>query len=182
MKWCWRLILARRRRPARPFFHAADFGDAAPHLGVFADGDAVADRLVVRQHVVEELVVAIDDDRARSFLAVEADEMPAIGLGDRRLRVGQVRHQLLVARLPGDLSRRLKRLLHAAAEHQAHNQKCYRTHGHGHFPPTPLTPARRNAPIPITKSRCSFQPIRRLSRIVGAECGRNAALSSGSFG
>jgi hypothetical protein len=51
-----------------------------------------------------------------------------------------------------------------------------------YFLPPPLTPARRNASIPITKSRCSFQPIRHLSRIVGAECGRNAALSPGSFG
>src|SRR5207247_10272796 len=48
-------------RPRRPFLHPSDLGDAGPGEGFLADGDAVADRLALRQHVVEVPVVAIAD-------------------------------------------------------------------------------------------------------------------------
>src|SRR5258706_3645871 len=84
-------LLALGWRPSRPFLLAADLGDARPRLRVFADDHAVADGLVVRQHVVEEARVGIDDDRARRFLAVILDD-GALALGwDARLRVGGIR-------------------------------------------------------------------------------------------
>src|ERR1051326_3401996 len=104
------LLLAGGRRPARPLLHAADLGDAAPDLGVLADGYAVADRLVVRLDVVQELGVGIDDDRARRFLAVERDDVAPELLGDGGLRIGQVRPQLLVADGPARLAAWRQRL------------------------------------------------------------------------
>jgi len=65
---------------------------------LLADGDAVADRLAFRQHVIEIARVGIDHDRAGRFLAVIGDDVPAIGLGDGRLGVGRVGQQFLVAR------------------------------------------------------------------------------------
>jgi len=50
-------------------------------LQAFADRDAVADRLPLRQHVVEKLVVAIDDDASGRFPARKFDDMALIGLG-----------------------------------------------------------------------------------------------------
>ena len=71
--------------PGRPFGHAANLGDAGPGHGFFADGDAVADRLAAIQHVVEIMVVGIDHDRARRFLAVVVDDGAAERLGDGEL-------------------------------------------------------------------------------------------------
>ena len=81
---------------------------------------SVADRLTLRQNVIEELVVHIDDDAARRFLARVVDDVPAIVLRNiSPEHRQQFRHQRLVAARPSSLRRRLKRFLHAAAEQQA---------------------------------------------------------------
>jgi hypothetical protein len=67
--------------PSRPLFHAADLGEPAPGLRLFADGDAVADCFALRQDVIEELVVAIDEDGAGRFFAVIFDGVPAVRFG-----------------------------------------------------------------------------------------------------
>src|SRR5207248_11618068 len=59
-QWTEPFLLTGSRHPRRPFLQTTDLGDAAPGLRFFADGDAVADRLPFRQHVIEKLVVAID--------------------------------------------------------------------------------------------------------------------------
>jgi hypothetical protein len=96
---------ARRRRPRRPFLLAANRGDSAPDLPLFADGDAVADRPPLRQHVIEKFVAGIDDDRAGGFLARVLDDVTPVLHRNRRLRVGQIGHQLPVAGAPASLSR-----------------------------------------------------------------------------
>ena len=73
-------------------FHAADGGDAAPGLLFFADGDAVADWLAPRRDVVEKLVVGIDDDGARGFLAAVVDDVAAELFGNCGLFVRQIGH------------------------------------------------------------------------------------------
>src|SRR5215510_16364960 len=60
-------LLALGRRPPRPFFLAANLRDTGPRLRLFAHDHAIADRLVVRQHVIEIARVTIDDDRTRRF-------------------------------------------------------------------------------------------------------------------
>ena len=49
-----RCLLTRGRNPRRPFCLVADLGDAGPSLRLLADRDAVADRLAVRQDVIED--------------------------------------------------------------------------------------------------------------------------------
>src|SRR5581483_1879618 len=145
----------------------------------FADGNAVADRLAFRQDVIEELVVAIDDDRAGRFLAGVLDDVAPIGLGNRGLLVGQVRHQLFVAGIPASLSRRLKRLLHAAAERhcsQSDNYECNRTHCHNRLLPRPYcaAPSRESKYL---KSLRPCQTLPRCTHKVGDTCCRNAAVA-----
>src|SRR5262249_57432900 len=81
------LLLALGRRPRRPFFLAADLRDAGPRLRLFAHDHAIADRLVVRQHVIEIARVAIDDDRTGRFFAVITHDRALVGLRDARFRV-----------------------------------------------------------------------------------------------
>ena len=150
-------LLARGRHPRRPFFQAADLGDAAPRHRLFADGDAVADGFAVRQHVIEKLVVGIDDDGAGGFLAVIVDDVPLVGVGNDRLIVRQIRHQLFVARLPPGLGRRLDRPLHAAAERHSDNYKCQRTHCHNL--PTLCRPSRELTPRDSPKSHTEIASI-----------------------
>src|SRR6516165_5364689 len=114
-------MLAGSRCPRWPFFLAADRGDATPSLCIFADSDAVADGLAFRQHVIEKLAAGIDDDAARGVAARVLNDVAPVLLRNGRLRVGQIGHQLLVARAPADLGHGCKRLLHAAAEHQTDN-------------------------------------------------------------
>ena len=116
-------LLALGRRPARPFLFAADLGDAGPRLRLFADDHAVADRLVVRQHVVEVARVAIDHDGARGFLAVILDDGALVLGGDARLRVGGIREELLVTHGHARLGGRLKLRMHAAAEQKPGQQQ-----------------------------------------------------------
>src|SRR5262249_46318534 len=63
-------LLALGGRPRWPFFLAANLRDTGPRLRLFAHDHAVADRLVVRQHVIEIARVTIDDDRTRRFFPV----------------------------------------------------------------------------------------------------------------
>jgi len=107
------------RRPGRPFRHAADLGHARPSQCFLADGDAVADRLAIGQHVEKIARIGIDHDRSGRFLAVILDEVAPKRLGDRRLFIGRRRQQLLVARGQIRIRRQLDRGLHTAAEHEA---------------------------------------------------------------
>ena len=84
--------------PGRPLGHAADFGDTGPRHRFLADGDAVADRLATIQHVIEIVMVGIDHDRSRRFLAVIVDDGAAEGFRNRRLDVGNLGQEFLVAR------------------------------------------------------------------------------------
>src|SRR5262249_22161724 len=96
----------------------------------FAAGDAVADRLALRQDVIKKSATGIDDDRAGGFVARVLDDVTPILLRNDRLPVGQIGHQLLVTRTPASLCRRRQcPPLHAAAEHQGDNCKDNRTHG-----------------------------------------------------
>src|SRR5262249_2572191 len=72
-------LLIRGRRPAWPFFLAAHRGHAGPSLRILAHDRAVADRLTFGKHVVNVAGGGIDQDRARRFLAVVADNLPSIG-------------------------------------------------------------------------------------------------------
>ena len=63
----------RRRAPVGPRRLAGDVVGAAPAETFLADADAVAARLAVGHHQVEELLAAIDDDGAGLFLAVIGD-------------------------------------------------------------------------------------------------------------
>src|SRR5262245_62745490 len=65
-------MLARGWGPARPFGHVADLGHTGPAQRILADRDAVPDRLALRQNVVEEARVGIDDDRPLRLLALLA--------------------------------------------------------------------------------------------------------------
>ena len=101
--------------PGRPLGLAADLGDTRPGHRLFADGDAVADRLAVLQHVVEVVIVGIDHDRARRFLAVVVDDGSAERLGHGDLGVADLRQQFLVTRLEiGRVGRLIGGGLHAA--------------------------------------------------------------------
>ena len=84
-------------------------------------------------------------------------------LGNRSLLIRQVRHQLLVARVPAGLGRRLKRLLHAAAKSDAgqpDDHECNRTHCH-HSPPDPLRPKppRPKSENPNTKTAATMPDV-----------------------
>ena len=111
-------MFAGGRCPRRPFLLAANRGNAAPGLPLFADGDAVADRLALRQDVIEKLIAGIDDDSAGGFLARVLDDVTPVLLRNGRLRLRQIGHQLPVAGAPAGLSRGRKRCLHAATKHQ----------------------------------------------------------------
>ena len=114
------LDLALGRMPGRPLGHAADLGDAGPSHGFLADGDAVADRLAVIEHVIEIVVVGIDQDRARRFLAVIFDDGAAERLGDGNVGVADFRQQFLVVRLEGGgVGRLILGALHAPRQQQA---------------------------------------------------------------
>ena len=118
------LDFALGRMPGRPLGHAADLGDAGPRHRFLADGDAVADRLAVIEHVIEIVIVGIDHDRAGRFLAVIVDDGAAERLGDRNVGVANLGQQFLVARLEiGLVGRLIGRGLHAARQHQAGGQK-----------------------------------------------------------
>ena len=84
--------------------------------------------MAFRQHVIEKLAAGIDDDAARGVAARVLNDVAPVLLRNGRLRVGQIGHQLLVARAPADLGHGCKRLLHAAAEHQPDNYEYDRTH------------------------------------------------------
>ena len=65
-----------RRIPIRPLGLARDLLDARPGEAFAADADAVADRLAVAEHVIEDGVRGIDDDGAGRFVAGVADDLP----------------------------------------------------------------------------------------------------------
>ena len=117
------LDFARGRMPGRPLGHAADLGDAGPRHGFLADGDAVADRLAVVQHVIEIVVVGIDHDRTGQLLAVIFHDRAAEGLGHRNIGVADLGQQFLVVRLEiGGVGRLIGGGLHAARQRQAGGQ------------------------------------------------------------
>src|ERR1700676_1405602 len=117
------LDLALGRMPGRPLGHAADLGDAGPCHGFFADGNAVADRLAVVEHVIKIVIVGIDQDRAGRFLAVIIDNGAAERLGDGNVGVANLGQQFLVARFEvGLIGCFIGRALHAARQHQARGQ------------------------------------------------------------
>src|SRR5215472_9417464 len=78
------LMLTCGRDPGGPFRHVADSGDPRPDLCLFADGHAIADRFAMAQNEIEEMIVLIDDDRARRLFARIVDEVPAELLRDWR--------------------------------------------------------------------------------------------------
>src|SRR5262249_61310984 len=63
-------------------------------------------------------ITGIDEDGTGGFFTTVVNDVPLILNRNRRLRVGQVRHQLSIAWGPASLSSGRQRLLHAAAEHQ----------------------------------------------------------------
>src|SRR5262249_7213835 len=160
---------------------ATDLGDPTPGLRLFAHSDAVADRLPLRQHVVEKFIVAIDDDRPRGFLTGVVDNVALVLVWDGRLRVGQIGHELLVARLPASFRCWLEHFLHAAAERKPGNDEGNETCRHDSVTlparpcGRPITPTPRDLQIPKASLRC--QTSTRYHRKVGAKCGRNAAVS-----
>jgi hypothetical protein len=68
----------RRWRPGRPFRLARDLLDAGPHEARTANADPVANCAPLRLHEVEELVLRIDDNRARPLPAVILDLLSQI--------------------------------------------------------------------------------------------------------
>src|SRR5262249_18941479 len=122
-------LFAGGRCPRRPFLLATNGGGATPVLPTFANGDAVADRLALRQDVIKKSATGIDDDGAGGFVARVLDDVTPFLLRNDRLPVGQIGHQLLVTRTPASLCRRRQCPLHAAAEHQGDNCKGNPTHG-----------------------------------------------------
>src|SRR5205085_4546617 len=85
----------------RPFLFRRDRLGAGPGEAGAADTDAVAHRLAVALHQIEELVRRIDHDRAGAFIAVIIDHLlvvlrveAALGRLGRLLSV----HALLTAR------------------------------------------------------------------------------------
>src|SRR5262249_9339720 len=77
------LMLTWRGCPIRPFLHVADPGDTGPILGFLSDRDAVADRFAAVHDEIKEVIVLIDDDRARRLFTMIVDDVPAERLGDR---------------------------------------------------------------------------------------------------
>src|SRR5215470_14403236 len=63
-------LLIRSRRPTRPFRLTPNRGFAGPSLSSLAHGRAVPNRLALRQHVVNEARIGIDQDGAWRFVAV----------------------------------------------------------------------------------------------------------------
>ena len=68
--------------------------DARPGEAFAADADAVAHRLAVAEHVIEEGVRGIDHDRARRFFARIVDDLPL----QPRSRLGSLGVLALVGR------------------------------------------------------------------------------------
>ena len=177
--------------PGRPFGHAADLGDAGPGHGFLADGDAVADRLAVIEHVIEIVIVGIDHDRAGRFLAVIFDDGAAERLGDRHVGVADLGQQFLVVRLEiGLVGRLIGRGLHAARQHQAgssQNSQFQFQRRHCIFQSKGLALAERqycaqNATIPLialSSKSATIPELRCCSRDAGAACGFFAARSCG---
>src|SRR6202034_3152835 len=64
---CWRM-------PVRPFRLAADGLLAGPGKALAADADAVANRAVLPEHVIERGVAGVDDHGARRFAGVESHD------------------------------------------------------------------------------------------------------------
>src|SRR5258707_5366608 len=95
--------------PGRPLGHAADLGDARPRHRILADGDAIADRLAVIEHVIEIVIVGIDDDRAGRLLAVVVDDGAAVRLGQPSAGVTHLSQPIPVARPGTALASRLIR-------------------------------------------------------------------------
>jgi hypothetical protein len=129
--------------------HAPDPCDAGEHQRFLADGDAVADRLALGQHVVEIARVRIDHDGAGRFLAVEVDDVAQIRLGNGRLLIGHVGQQLAVARRQIRVGRRLDGLLHAAGDQHRQGQS-------GEQGESPLNPAPFSPQFPCRSSHRSF--------------------------
>lgn len=94
-------ILERARDPIRPLTLVADACHAGERQRFFADGDAVADRLAVIEHVIEVVIIGIDHDRSRCFLAMIVDNSAAERLSDRAVDVTGLGQQFLVARFEG---------------------------------------------------------------------------------
>ena len=65
-----------RRIPVRPLGLARNLFDARPGEALAADADAVADRLAVAEHEIEERVRGIDDDGAGRLVAGIVDDLP----------------------------------------------------------------------------------------------------------
>src|SRR5690349_7364452 len=66
------------RRPARPGALVLDTAAAAPGEAVTTDAAAIAHRLAVAQHQIEEAVRRIDDDGAGNFRGREIHDPAAI--------------------------------------------------------------------------------------------------------
>ncbi len=85
--------------PGRPLGHRTDLGNARPRHGLFADGDAIADRLAAIHHVVEVVIVGIDHDRTGGFLALVFDDGAAESIRRLHILVANLRQQFLVVLL-----------------------------------------------------------------------------------
>ena len=79
----------RRRSPVRPLGLALDAFGARPGEAFAADADAVAQRLAVAEHVIEERVRRIDDDGAGRLAGAVVDDLAAqVGAQLARALVG----------------------------------------------------------------------------------------------
>jgi hypothetical protein len=67
--------------------------------------------LALRQQVIKELVLGIDEDGAGGIVGQGLNDLPAVSIGKDNLTIWQIGHQLLVARCPAGIARRLLRLL-----------------------------------------------------------------------
>ncbi len=71
-----------RGRPGRPLGPAPHPDDTRPTETFAAHTDAVANRLTTRLDQIEEMLVAIDDNRARNFRRAKRHHLSAKGLGN----------------------------------------------------------------------------------------------------
>jgi len=120
----------RRRRPGRPFLFRRDRLGARPGEAGTADADAIAQRLAVALHEIEEFVRRIDHDGAGAFLAVILDNLLVVfrieaaltGIGFQ-LAVHALRVDGHAAPIKADIGLLLIHLLVAAAARRVAEQE-----------------------------------------------------------
>src|SRR5262249_26372816 len=116
------------------------------------------------------------------FLAVIIDNMPAVSLGNCRLIVRQVGHQVLVALLPVGITRRIEgtcrhHILNTAAKRNGgQHHKSKRTHGHESSHPLSPVPATESARKTLTQVTPIIPAIRIVRAKSAPDCCRNVAL------